>query len=202
MTRVAIALIRHAPTAWNEARRLQGRADVPLSVRGREAAGRWVLPREIRHFHWVASPLARARETARLLGLAPSLEPALVEMDWGEWEGFTGAELGEKYGDEFHHRAAKGIDMRPHGGESPRDVRVRVAAWMVRVAASGKPTGAVTHQGVIRAALSLATGWNMVQKPPFEMNWESAHLFEAGIDGSVRVLRLNLSLLPDGTGDG
>jgi probable phosphoglycerate mutase len=197
MTRIPVALIRHAPTPWNEARRLQGRTDVPLSERGREAAGRWTLPADYRAFEWVASPLIRARQTAALLGLSPPAEPAIVEMDWGDWEGFTGVELREKYGEEFDNRAAQGIDLRPHGGESPRDVRARVAEWMARIAAAGRPTGAVTHQGVIRAALSLATGWNMVRKPPFDMNWESVHLFYVRADGTVEIARLNISLLPD-----
>ncbi len=36
MTR--LAMIRHAPTAWNEAGRIQGHGDEPLSAGGRSAA--------------------------------------------------------------------------------------------------------------------------------------------------------------------
>lgn len=189
-----LALIRHAPTEWNEARRIQGRADIPLSPRGRATAARWHVPAEFHGFDWVASPLTRAQETASLLGLTVTHEPSIVEMDWGAWEGFSSAELADKYGDEFHNRAARGIDLRPHDGESPREVRARVAGWLKRVAASGRPTGAVTHQGVIRATISLATGWDMINKPPYKMDWASVHLFSLMPDGGVEIARLNISL--------
>lgn len=191
---VPLALIRHAPTEWNEARRIQGRADVPLSPRGRETAARWTVPAEFRAFAWVASPLTRAQQTAALLKLPVVAEHAIVEMDWGAWEGFSAAELAEKYGDEFHLRAARGIDLRPHDGESPRELRERVAEWVRRVAAGGRPTGAVTHQGVIRAAISLATGWDMIAKPPYKLDWASLHLFDVDEDGRVAIARLNVSL--------
>ena len=97
-------------------------------------------------------------------------------------------------GERFRNRTARGIDMRPHGGESPRDVRSRVAEWVKRVAETGRPTGAVTHQGVIRAAISLATGWNMLHPPPEKMDWASVHLFEIADDGAVTIARLNISL--------
>lgn len=189
-----LALIRHAPTEWNEARRIQGRADIPLSPRGREKAAGWSVPAEFHHFDWVASPLSRARETASLLGLTVTHEASIVEMDWGAWEGFSSAELAAKYGDEFLQRTARGIDLRPHEGESPREVRTRVAEWLKRVAAAGRPTGAVTHQGIIRAAISLATGWDMINKPPHKLDWASLHLFNLTSAGGVEIARLNVSL--------
>ena len=77
----------------------------------------------------------------------------------------------------------------------PRDVRDRVAAWARAIAESGTPTGAVCHQGIIRAALSLATGWSMVGKPPEKMDWESVHIFHAHADGRFEIAELNVSLL-------
>lgn len=191
---IEIALIRHGPTSWNEAKRLQGRADVPLSDNGRRKVSGWRLPAELHGFDWVASPLTRAQQTAALLGLAPATEPLLIEMDWGAWEGHTHTELATRYGEEFRARAAKGIDLRPHEGESPREVRARVAAWLDRVAPSGRPTGAVTHQGIVRAMLSLATGWEMIGPPPVEMDWASVHVFRAASGTAVEIARLNWSL--------
>jgi probable phosphoglycerate mutase len=191
---IPVAFIRHGPTAWNEEKRLQGRADVPLSERGRLKVSGWRLPAEFERYDWVASPLTRARQTASLLRIEPAIEPAVIEMDWGEWEGHTFQELEAKYGDEVHRRAAQGLDLRPHGGESPRDVRDRVARWLEGVAATGRPTGAVAHQGIVRAALSLATGWSMVGKPPAKMDWASVHLFVLDPGGALRMERLNISL--------
>lgn len=189
-----VALIRHGPTVWNEQKRLQGQTDVPLSPDGHAKVSTWRLPNEFTDYYWVASPLTRAQQTAEYLGLTPDPEPAIVEMHWGDWEGRTGAELKELYGDEFQRRQRLGLDLRPDGGESPRDVRTRVAAWVAKVGAEGQPTGAVAHQGIIRAMLSLATGWNMVNKPPHEMDWASVHLFTVGPDGAVGIDRLNISL--------
>ena len=84
-----LALIRHGPTDWNEQKRLQGRADRRLSDAGRETVGRWRLPQEFHAYRWVASPLERAQETARMLGIAYDIEHAVIEMDWGAWEGHT-----------------------------------------------------------------------------------------------------------------
>ena len=193
---IPIALIRHGPTDWNAEHRLQGRADRPLSDEGRAKVSGWKVPAAYKSYDWVASPLSRAQQTAELLALnILRLEPGIVEMDWGDWEGHTRTELDEIYGDEVSKRAALGLDLRPHNGESPRDVRDRVAAWARTIADSGTPTGAVCHQGIIRAALSLATGWSMVGKPPEKMDWESVHIFHAHADGRFEIAELNVSLL-------
>jgi len=192
MTR--IALIRHGPTEWNEQKRLQGQADVPLSPDGHRKVSGWTLPAEFHDFDWVASPLTRAQQTAAALGLTPRPEPALIEMHWGDWEGLTRDELKAKYGDVFRERTSQGIDLRPHSGESPREVRARFAAWAATVAEAGRDTGAVAHQGIIRAALSLATGWVMHGPPPVEMDWSSVHLFAVERTGEVTIERLNVSL--------
>ncbi len=197
-----LALIRHGPTDWNEQRRIQGRADRRLSAAGRRAVAGWTLPEELRGFDWFVSPLVRARETAEILGLACTVAPALVEMDWGDWEGMRGAELRARYGAEFARRTARGLDMQPHGGESPRALRGRVGAWLAGRAAVGRPTGAVCHQGVIRAVLSLATGWDMVAEPPLGLEWAAAQIFTVDPAGPVTLERANVALEVVGGSDG
>ena len=140
-----IALIRHGPTAWNEQKRLQGQADIPLSPNGIRRVETWRVPKIFMGFKWFASPLSRAQKTASILGLNVETEPAIIEMDWGEWEGQTGPELRNKYGENFISRQKDGIDLRPDGGESPRDVRTRVNGWVESVLEKGVPTGAVAH---------------------------------------------------------
>lgn len=191
---IALALIRHAPTEWNENKRLQGQADVPLSENGRDQAAGWQVPARFKDYRWVASPLRRAVETATLLDLEFDTETAIIEMDWGAWEGHTIDELRGIYGDEVRQRTERGIDLRPHDGESPREVRERVRQWLMIIAATGRPHGAVTHQGIIRAVISLATGWNMIKPSPHKMTWSSAHLFAVSDDASVEISELNISL--------
>ena len=191
---IPVAAIRHGPTDWNEQRRIQGRADRPLSAAGRVAVSNWRLSAELAAFDWYVSPLSRARETAALLGLDPVVEPALIEMDWGEWDGARGAELRARHGDAFDREIARGLDMRPHGGETPRALRARVVGWLDRIRLAGRPAGAVCHQGVIRALLSLATGWDMVARPPVELEWSAAQIFSLADDGKVTLQRANVML--------
>lgn len=191
-----LALIRHGPTAWNEAGRVQGQSDVPLSARGRALVTGWRLPAALAGFDWLTSPLRRARETATILGAPPALttDARLAEMYWGAWEGETLASLRARYGDEMIRNEALGLDFRAAGGESYREVRARVRDLLAVLATAGRPTLAVTHKGVIRAVLSLATGWEMRDKPPCKLVWTAAHLFTLAGDGTPTVARLNLSL--------
>lgn len=190
-----IALVRHGPTGWNADRRLQGRADRPLSEEGRAQVAGWRIPDAYLGFEWVTSPLLRARQTAEILGLpVVRTDDAIIEMDWGDWESHTRPELDRKYGDEVARRADMGLDLRPHNGESPREVRGRVAAWARGIARRGAPTGAVCHQGIIRAALSLATGWRMIGEPPADLGWDALHLFRAGADGAFEIVETDIPL--------
>ena len=87
---VKLALLRHAPTTWNEAGRIQGLSDIHLSRAGRAAARTWRLPDRLHGWRRLSSPLLRALETAALAGLRdPEIDPRLREMDWGDWEGET-----------------------------------------------------------------------------------------------------------------
>ncbi len=159
--------MRHGPTAWNADGRVQGRMDPPLSPAGRAAVAGWRLPPSTASWRRLSSPLTRALETAELAGLAnPEIEPRLVEMDWGLWEGRTLAGLRRDAPRAMAANEAAGLDFRPAGGESPREVRRRLAHLVGDLLADGRDTIAVTHRGVMRAALSLATGWDFSGAPP------------------------------------
>ena len=194
-----VTLIRHGSTAWNEQGRMQGRRDIRLSDHGRAQVRAWRLPDNLTapgtSVRWITSPLRRAVETAELLcGTEPPRESALAEMDWGGWEGMTFDEIRARFGPEFARNQALGLDFRPPGGESPRDVRGRVQSWLSRVATEGAPMVAVTHLGVVRAVLSLATGWDMPTKPPIRLQSETLHRFAVDRDGTVSVVECNVPL--------
>lgn len=193
----SLAVIRHGPTAWNEDKRLQGRADVTLSAAGRAAVDAWRLPFETAGFAWTSSPLRRAVETAEILGARNLVtEPRLTEMDWGAWEGRRLAELRRELGAAMAGNEARGLDFQAPGGESPRQVQARLAPWLGEVAARGEPTLAVTHKGVIRALLALATGWTMTGEAPAKPGRAAAHLFRLDGVGNIEVERLDMTLDP------
>lgn len=191
-----VAFLRHGRTAWNEQGRMQGRRDIPLSERGRAEVRSWRLPADLANpVTWYSSPLRRATETAEILsGAAPRGEPALIEMDWGDWEGFSLDELRRRYGDTFASNEAAGMDFRPSGGESPRDVRDRVVRWLGKIATRGQPVVAVTHKGVLRAVLAAATGWDMTDKPPLRLRTGTLHRFDADIHGRITIIECNVPL--------
>jgi broad specificity phosphatase PhoE len=165
-----LLLIRHGATAWNEARRLQGRADPGLSPRGRAEVLSWRLPEAWNGARWLSSPLRRARATAALLTAAPvGIDERLIEMDWGAIEGRRLADLRAEDPAGMAANEARGLDFRPPGGESPREVAERVRGLAAALAGEPGPVVAITHKGVVRAALALATGWTMLDKPPVRL---------------------------------
>ena len=149
-----ICLIRHGTTAWNAAGRIQGRRDVPLSDAGRAQVRGWRLPEGFAQAACMASPLRRALETAALLGFdQPAIDSRLAEMDWGEFEGRTLTELRAELGPAMRELEDSGLDFRPPGGESPREVAGRLGACLRSLAGTGRDMVLVAHKGILRASL-------------------------------------------------
>lgn len=191
---IRLALLRHGATAWNAEHRLQGRADIPLSEAGLAQLRGRRLPDGFTGRHWLTSPLQRAVATAEALGIAATVEPAVIEMHWGVYEGHTPAELQAIHGRAFAQNEARGLDLLPPGGESPRMVQARLQPWLRRLAATGADAGAVTHKGVIRALLALACDWPMLGKPPVKLDWQCLHDFRITDDGRPELLAANIPL--------
>ncbi|MGM0586155.1 MAG: histidine phosphatase family protein [Pseudomonadota bacterium] len=170
---IEIGLLRHFPTRWNAEGRLQGRADIPLSEEGRAALARRRLPERWRGLPVIASPLSRARETAEALAEGPvTLDPRLVEMDMGDWEGRIGAELLADPACPYCAVDSWGWDFRPPNGESPAEIVARLRPLLAELSA---PCLLVTHRGVMRAVLALATGWNYDRPEPFRIKRAAVH---------------------------
>ncbi|TBR29017.1 MAG: histidine phosphatase family protein [Reyranella sp.] len=195
MGAVPFALLRHAPTVWNGQGRLQGLTDTCLSPEGEAAARQWRLPAPADGWKRVSSPLQRARRTAELVqpSAAVTIDSHLREMSFGIWEGFTVTELRAAGGEEFAAAEAAGLDFHPPGGESPRMTMARLSQWSSTLT---EPVVAVSHKAAIRALLALATGWNMLGRPPHKLDWTCLHFFVAQGDGRVTIERLNVPLIP------
>ena len=173
---IKLALIRHGHTPWNRAGRIQGRSDIPLDAEAKDVLAGYELPDPWRHAALVSSPLLRAVETAELIsGRTPVTDPALIEMDWGSWEGKRGIDLLEDPSQDYKHIEDWGWDYRPPGGESPSDVRARVMPW-----ANGLTTDtvAVCHIGIMRVLLALATNWDFDGEAPFRVKRNRLYIIE------------------------
>lgn len=191
-----IVALRHAPTAWNRDRRLQGRTDVALDEEGIAIAARWRIDPDWAGYRTLSSPLQRARMTASILfpDAVIGIDRRLIEMDFGTWEGKSLAELRADPGADAEAREAQGLDFRAPDGESPREVQARIRPLLARLAQLERPTVLVTHKAVIRALYALASGWTMIGKPPAKLRPNCAQLFRLERDGAPVVERLNVSL--------
>jgi broad specificity phosphatase PhoE len=96
-----LLLVRHGETDWNAERRWQGHADVPLNDRGRKQAQRLAKELAAEKLDAIyASDLARARETAEIVGATLGVEvipdPDLREIDVGSRQGRTWSEIDDQ----------------------------------------------------------------------------------------------------------
>jgi probable phosphoglycerate mutase len=191
-----LVVLRHAPTAWNRDKRLQGRTDVALDEEGIAVAARWHVDPAWAGYRILSSPLQRARMTASILfpDAEIGIDRRLIEMDFGAWEGKRLADLRAEPGGDAAAREALGLDFKAPDGESPREVQVRIQPLLARLAELERSTVLVTHKAVIRALYALASGWTMIGKPPAKMLPNCAQVFRLSEDAMPVVERLNVSL--------
>ncbi len=129
-----LILVRHGETAWNREGRVQGVSDIDLSDVGVHHAHQLALSLKDHPIHAIyASPLIRARKTAEIINQyhdAPiRLEPGLMEMDQGDFEGLTYAELMACEKDFLQSWIADPASVRMPHGESLDELQAR--AWPV-----------------------------------------------------------------------
>jgi len=188
-----IAFLRHGPTDWNAAGRIQGHTDIPLSASGLAQMRALRLPFAMRRTY--ASTMLRARQTAEALALEnPTLDARLMEQNWGRWEGLTRAEiLAHDGADAFVQAGSNRREaFQPPGGESTGELHARVADFMMDVAAGEGDVVAVAHLGVLRAAYTLATGWAMDAPMPSDLDVSKILLLQLARDGTPKIARLNI----------
>lgn len=156
-----LVLIRHAPLP-DLAGVCYGRLDPAPGVL--EASGLARLRAEIAPLiddaPCLSSPARRCRELAAALHPAPRLDPRLLELDFGAWEGRAWEDLPRE---ELDAWAADPLHYAPGRGESVAAMRRRVLAWRDELRDELRQSGAstalcVTHAGVIKLLLAAARG--------------------------------------------
>jgi glucosyl-3-phosphoglycerate phosphatase len=145
-----LLLVRHAESTWNAEHRLQGQADPPLSELGREQSAALVPFLDGIPDRRLSSDLARAVQTAELIGLAGApTDERWREIDMGPWAGFTLGELDPE-------SVAAWQRGEHYPAESWQQFQARVAAAVDEL--RGDDVVVVTHGGCIRAATAHLTG--------------------------------------------
>jgi broad specificity phosphatase PhoE len=159
-----VLLSRHGETDWNRDRRFQGHADPPLNESGRRQAHQLADALDAAGVDAVyASDLRRALETAEIvaarLQLAVTTLPDLREVDVGEWEGLTLAEVEKLSPDGLRRWRDDGLPGWV-SGESFETLAARMVRALLAVA-SLHPTGTalvISHGAAIRAVRAHAAG--------------------------------------------
>lgn len=178
--RATLYFVRHGETDWNAEGRLQGQRDTPLNALGRvqaeQAAHKLAaLAVDPAGLDYLASPMARTRETMeilrRTLGLSPveyRTDDRLKEITFGRWEGSTWKEVRARDPAGARAREADKWGFVPPEGESYETLAARVAPVLDTIT---RDTVMVAHGGVARALLALACGVPTEQAPRVDI-WQ------------------------------
>jgi alpha-ribazole phosphatase len=157
-----LLLVRHAEIEPLYQHKFGGRIDMGLSARGRAQAK--ILADHLRGGKIAAiysSPMKRVQQT-----VAPLLKngthtqiilPALREVDFGDWTGFTWKEVGEKFGvhpyDWLHEIELGAVP----NGENGIQFRARIEPCLFKIVRrhQGETAAIFCHGGVIRMVLAI-----------------------------------------------
>jgi broad specificity phosphatase PhoE len=164
MTRVH--LVRHGRTGSNRARRTMGWLDEGIESGWVPAASAvaGVLARE--PVDWLlSSPLARALQTAEplaaRLGRQPIIDDRFGELRVGHWEGYSEAEIAERWPEHWQRWRSEPHTLEVEGRETLADLNNRVAGALDELFAGlvdGRAAVVFTHDAVVRAAVAWALG--------------------------------------------
>jgi alpha-ribazole phosphatase len=155
----SLFLVRHGGVEGYRPGVLLGRTDAHLSRVGRAQAalvGRVIPLSEVGRF--VTSPLARARETARLLlpdrTADIDVDPDLREIDFGRWEGLTYDEVSRSEPGLASAWSQFAPEFAFPEGENLQDFSKRIERAGHRLAGDdSRVVVAFTHGGVIRSLI-------------------------------------------------
>lgn len=203
-----LILARHSITEASAAgRNLGQRSDLPLAPAGVELAVRLGVALaaeldELPHddLRLVTSPARRCRETAEAL-LAPlgiaaaaiEVEPGLLEIDYGEWDGLTAEECAARDPELRARWEADPYETRCPNGERGRDVAERsfavlepIEAWLAEDRA--RCAVVVAHNHVNRVRLCALFGWPM-REYRARLSQDPAGYNVIGLGGATPVVR-------------
>lgn len=186
-----IYLVRHGQTDWNAAERLQGQEDTPLNDTGREQAARnGKILRDVVNnpgvFDFVASPLKRTRETMEIVRAEMGLdragyrtEPQLMEIHFGDWQGYTWEELHWYHPEETAARFKDPWNtvVPGDGGESYAMLSARAVGWLSTVTSD---TIVVTHGGINRCVRGHIEGLPVTEIPHLPVPQDKVLAIENG----------------------
>jgi len=152
-----LLLARHGDTRGNSAERFWGQTDVELSdagIRQAERLGDRLAGERIDFIY--SSKLRRASATAEIIASRHQMEvitcPELLEIDFGEIEGLSFSEIGQRYPELVKAWPTREPSFRFPEGESINDLDRRVTKFYDRLQKHSpeETVLVVAHSGVLR----------------------------------------------------
>ena len=164
-----LVVVRHGESEWNRIGRYQGTFDAPLSdmgVRQAEALGERLRTES---FHTIyTSPLQRARLTAEAVHRHHPetpfvVDPAIAELDHGEWSGLMVDEVIQKFGDGLREWRMHPTRSQMPGGESFSNILKRVLDFKEALLKQHADQTILmsTHDVVVKILVADALGMHM-----------------------------------------
>jgi len=190
-------LIRHAQTVWNQAKKIQGRSDSPLTADGQKQASSW--GRILARFAWdrmLASDAGRALATAEIvnafLKIPLTTDSRLKEQNWGQWEAKTVRQIEAEARQVLDDQVNAGWEFCPPGGESRRSVlkRSRQALQQAAERYPGQNILVVTHEGIVKSLIYHLCGRRFMPGEPAILKSYQLHRLVYGRRG-LRIEEIN-----------
>jgi broad specificity phosphatase PhoE len=163
--KMRLTVVRHGQTKWNLEHRTQGHQDSPLTALGVTQADRvGQALADIRFDSAFSSDLERALDTAKHImaanfcGFHIQPDKRLRELNYGDWEGITHAEITSNFSKEYHTYRNHSDSFRAPNGESFKEMRSRFIQFLSEMMNS--PTGnhlIVSHSGLIQILILVLT---------------------------------------------
>jgi len=188
---MALYFVRHGETDWNREKRFQSISDVPLNATGlaqAKCAAEELQRRGVQIAELRCSPLQRAHVTAQIigdaLGITPLVDPRVIEMTFGEWEGQLESELSEQFGGDFDVWRQSHYTQRPPGGEALIDVAERVKATLADLQAPATSGNAmvVAHQAIMMAMKAALTGdYSVAAAQSYKQNNDEIDVWDVAV---------------------
>jgi broad specificity phosphatase PhoE len=178
-----IWLVRHGETEWSRSGQHTSRTDLPLTSEGERQAESLKRMLDAHSFALIlSSPMKRAVETCRLVGLAPELSDDLCEWDYGDYEGLTTAEI---------QKSAPGWTIftgAVPNGETVEQVGMRADRVISRALAAGGDVALFGHGHLLRI---LSARWIGLEPSAGRLlALSTASLSVLGYEHETRVVRL------------
>lgn len=198
MQRTRIYLIRHGQVEGHEEKRYNGQVNVSLTQLGREQSDRICnclvnIPLDAVY----CSDLDRSRYCAELIAAAHDLKvcphTSLRELNIGDWEGRTWAELQQAYPDDWQARLQDLVNFQVPGGESLQQAADRIRPTIQNIIEKhpDADVALVAHGGANRIILLDAIGASLKQAFSIEQDFGCLNIVDYYADGNSVVRLLN-----------